>query len=52
LEFLQTIAFILTIASLVQFVEMFLKKFMPPLYKAMGIYLPLNTTKTTYISST
>ncbi|MEI7884305.1 MAG: electron transport complex subunit RsxA [Clostridia bacterium] len=44
LEFLQTIAFILTIASLVQFVEMFLKKFMPPLYKAMGIYLPLITT--------
>jgi len=44
LEYLQTIAFILVIAALVQFVEIILKKFMPPLYKALGIYLPLITT--------
>ena len=44
LGFLQTIVFILVIASLVQFVEMFIKKFSPPLYKAIGIYLPLITT--------
>ena len=44
LEYLKTIAFILTIAALVQLVEMFLKKSMPGLYKAMGIYLPLITT--------
>ena len=44
LEYLQTIAFILVIASLVQFVEMFLKKSMPALYSALGIYLPLITT--------
>ena len=44
LEFLQTIVFILVIAALVQFVEMFLKKFIPPLYKALGVYLPLITT--------
>lgn len=44
LEYLQTIAFILVIAALVQFVEVILKKFMPPLYKALGIYLPLITT--------
>ena len=44
LEYLQTIAFILVIASLVQFVEIILKKFLPPLYKALGIYLPLITT--------
>ena len=42
--FLQTIAFILIIAALVQFVEMFMRKFSPPLYKALGIYLPLITT--------
>lgn len=42
--YLQTIAFILVIAALVQFVEMFLKKFMPPLYQALGVYLPLITT--------
>lgn len=42
--YLQTIAFILVIASLVQFVEMVIKKFSPPLYKALGIYLPLITT--------
>ncbi len=44
LEYLQTIAFILVIASLVQFVEMFLKKALPPLYKSLGIFLPLITT--------
>lgn len=44
LGYLQTIAFILVIASLVQFVEIVLKKFMPPLYKALGVYLPLITT--------
>jgi len=44
LGYLQTIAFILIIASLVQFVEMVLKKFSPPLYKALGIFLPLITT--------
>ncbi|GAB6178284.1 RnfABCDGE type electron transport complex subunit A [Desulfobaculum senezii] len=44
LEYLQTIAFILIIASLVQFVEMFLKKVIPPLYKSLGLFLPLITT--------
>ena len=44
LEYLQTIVFILIIAGLVQFVEMFVKKSMPALYKALGIYLPLITT--------
>ena len=44
LEYLQTLAYILVIASLVQFVEMFLKKGMPSLYSALGIYLPLITT--------
>ncbi|WP_027187347.1 electron transport complex protein RnfA [Desulfovibrio cuneatus] len=44
LGYLQTIVFILIIAGLVQFVEMFLKKIMPPLYKSLGIYLPLITT--------
>ncbi len=43
-EYLQTIVFILIIASLVQFVEMFMKKKTPPLYKALGVYLPLITT--------
>lgn len=42
--YLQTIAFILVIASLVQFVEMFLKKAVPPLYKSLGLFLPLITT--------
>ena len=42
--YLQTIIFILVIASLVQFVEMFLKKMVPPLYSALGIFLPLITT--------
>lgn len=44
LEYLQTIAFILIIASLVQLIEMFLKKSVPSLYSALGIYLPLITT--------
>lgn len=44
LRYLKTIVFILVIASLVQFVEIVLKKFVPPLYKALGIYLPLITT--------
>ena len=44
LGFMQTVAFILVIATLVQFVEMFLKKFMPSLYNALGVYLPLITT--------
>jgi electron transport complex protein RnfA len=44
LGYLQTIAFILVIAALVQFVEMFLRKFVPPLYLALGIFLPLITT--------
>ena len=44
LEYLRTIAFILVIASLVQFVEMFLKKSIPALYKGLGIFLPLITT--------
>ncbi|MBO7711344.1 MAG: RnfABCDGE type electron transport complex subunit A [Lachnospiraceae bacterium] len=44
LEYLTTILFILVIAALVQVVEMFLKKTAPPIYKALGIYLPLITT--------
>ena len=44
IEYLQTIVFILVIAALVQFVEMFLKKSMPSLYEALGVYLPLITT--------
>ena len=44
LEYLKTIAFILIVAALVQFVEMFLKKFVKSLYDALGIYLPLITT--------
>jgi electron transport complex protein RnfA len=44
LEYLRTIVFILVIASLVQFVEIVLKKFIPALYKSLGVYLPLITT--------
>lgn len=44
LEYLQTIVFILVIAALVQFIEMFLKKSVPPLYRSLGIFLPLITT--------
>ena len=43
-EYLETVAFILIIAALVQFVEMFLKKSMPALYESLGVYLPLITT--------
>lgn len=44
LEFLRTISFILVVAALVQFVEIVLKRFIKPLYKSLGIYLPLITT--------
>lgn len=44
LTYLKTIVFILVIASLVQFVEMFLKKMLPPLYESLGVFLPLITT--------
>ena len=44
LGYMQTIVFILVIAALVQLVEFFLKRFVPPLYKTLGIYLPLITT--------
>ena len=44
LEYMNTIVFILVIAALVQFVEMFLKKSVPSLYQALGVYLPLITT--------
>lgn len=52
LAYLQTIAFILVIASLVQFVEMFMKKSMPSLYSALGIYLPLITTNCAVLAAT
>ena len=51
LEYLKTIAFILVIAALVQFIEMFLHKFIPALYTALGIYLPLITTNCAVLSS-
>ncbi|MCL2400307.1 MAG: hypothetical protein FWC91_11280 [Defluviitaleaceae bacterium] len=44
LQFMRTIVFVLINASFVQFVEMFIKKFMPPLYKSLGIFLPLMAT--------
>ena len=44
LDYMQTVAFILVIAALVQFIEMFLQKAMPALYTALGVYLPLITT--------
>ncbi|MBN1222309.1 MAG: electron transport complex subunit RsxA, partial [Candidatus Aminicenantes bacterium] len=44
LDYLQIVSFILVIASLVQLVEMFIRKVSPPLYQALGIYLPLITT--------
>lgn len=44
LEYLETIVFILVIAAIVQFIEIFLKKFIKPIYNALGIYLPLITT--------
>ncbi len=51
-DILQTITFILTIAALVQLVEMFLKKSAPELYKALGIYLPLITTNCAILGAT
>ena len=52
LAFLQTIVFILIIAILVQLLENFLKKFIPSLYKALGVYLPLITTNCTILGVT
>lgn len=51
LDYLKTIAFILVIAALVQFIEMFLRKFIPALYSSLGIYLPLITTNCAVLSS-
>ncbi|MBQ7293260.1 MAG: RnfABCDGE type electron transport complex subunit A [Clostridia bacterium] len=51
IEYFQTIAFILVIAALVQFIEMFLRKFVPALYGSLGIYLPLITTNCAVLSS-
>lgn len=51
LAYLQTLVFILVIASLVQFVEMFLKKAIPPLYSSLGIFLPLITTNCAVMGS-
>ena len=51
LTYLQTIVFILVIAALVQFVEMFLKKSMPSLYQALGVFLPLITTNCAVLGS-
>lgn len=51
LEYLQTVAFILVIAALVQFIEMFLRRFIPALYSALGIYLPLITTNCAVLSA-
>ncbi len=51
LTFLKTIAFILIIAALVQFIEMFLKRYLPSLYSALGIYLPLITTNCAVLGS-
>ena len=48
LDYLKTIVFILVIAALVQFVEMFLKKFIPALYEALGVYLPLTNVQKEY----
>ena len=51
LAYMQTVAFILVIASLVQFIEMFLQKAMPALYTALGVYLPLITTNCAVLGS-
>lgn len=51
LEYLQTIAFILVIAALVQLIEMFLHKFVPALYASLGIFLPLITTNCAVLGS-
>ena len=50
--YMQTVVFILVIAALVQFVEMFMKKFMPALQRALGIYLPLITTNCAILGAT
>ena len=52
LEYLQTIVFILVIAALVQFVEIVLKRFIPSLFKALGVYLPLITTNCAVLAVT
>ncbi|MGI5979223.1 MAG: electron transport complex protein RnfA [Oscillospiraceae bacterium] len=52
IAYLSTIIFILVIAALVQFVEIALKKYMPPLYKSLGIYLPLITTNCAVLAVT
>ena len=52
LDFMQTVTYILVIASLVQFVEMFLQKAMPSLYQALGVYLPLITTNCAVLGAT
>lgn len=52
LEYLQTIVFILAIAALVQFVEVFMKRYMKPLYSALGIFLPLITTNCAVLAVT
>ena len=52
IAYLQTVVFILVIAALVQFVEMFMKKFMPALQKSLGIYLPLITTNCAILGAT
>ena len=52
LDYMQTVAFILVIAAIVQVVEMFLKKSVPALYKALGVYLPLITTNCTILGVT
>ncbi len=51
LTYMKTIAFILVIAALVQFIELFLRKFIPALYTALGIYLPLITTNCAVLSA-
>ncbi|MCL1995365.1 MAG: RnfABCDGE type electron transport complex subunit A [Defluviitaleaceae bacterium] len=51
LEFMRTIVFILIVASLVQFVEMFMKKFTPALYKVLGVFLPLMATNCAIIGA-
>lgn len=51
LEYLKTVAFILVIAALVQFIEMFLRRFIPALYASLGIYLPLITTNCAVLSA-
>ena len=51
LTYLKTVAFILVIAALVQFIEMFLRRFLPALYASLGIYLPLITTNCAVLSA-